>query len=48
VSSIALLALPGPSGSALLPANFAGYAWTLGPTLLAAIILAWPHTRRPR
>lgn len=48
VASIALLALPGPSGSALLPANFAGYAWTLGPTLIAAIILAWPRTRRPR
>jgi hypothetical protein len=44
VSAIALLALPGPSGSILLPANPAGFAWTIGPTVLFALILGWPRT----
>lgn len=44
VTAITLLALPGPSGSALLPANPAGFVWTVGPTVISAIILAWPRT----
>lgn len=42
VVAVALLALPGPSGSALLPANPLGFAWTIAPTLISAVILAWP------
>lgn len=38
-----VLALPGPSGSALLPANFAGYGWTAGPAVISALVLAWPR-----
>ncbi|BDZ44599.1 DUF6113 family protein [Naasia aerilata] len=41
--AIGVLALPGPSGSALLPANFAGYGWTLGPAVISALVLAWPR-----
>jgi hypothetical protein len=41
--AVGALALPGPSGSALLPANFAGYGWTLGPAVISALVLAWPR-----
>ncbi|HEY8588054.1 MAG TPA: hypothetical protein VIL55_00745, partial [Naasia sp.] len=49
VVAVSLLALPGPSGSALLPANPLGFTWTLAPTLVSAVILAWPAglLRRP-
>ena len=43
VAAIGVLALPGPSGSALLPSNFAGYGWTLGPAVISALVLAWPR-----
>jgi N-acetyl-1-D-myo-inositol-2-amino-2-deoxy-alpha-D-glucopyranoside deacetylase len=43
IAAIGLLALPGPSGSALLPANPAGVAWTVGPAFLIAIVLGWPN-----
>lgn len=42
VATSALLALPGPSGSALLPANPLGFVWTIAPTLVSAVILGWP------
>jgi N-acetyl-1-D-myo-inositol-2-amino-2-deoxy-alpha-D-glucopyranoside deacetylase len=48
VVAVAVLALPGPSGSALLPANPTGFAWTIVPTLVCAVILAWPRTLRLR
>jgi len=43
VTAIGLLALPGPSGSALLPANPAGLAWTIVPAVLIAVVLGWPR-----
>jgi len=43
VLAIGVLALPGPSGSALLPANPAGVAWTIVPALIIAVILGWPN-----
>jgi Family of unknown function (DUF6113) len=43
IAAIGLLALPGPSGSALLPANPAGFAWTVVPAFLIAIVLGWPN-----
>lgn len=42
VAVTALLTGPGSGGSALIPANAAGYAWTFGPTIIALIVLAWP------
>jgi xanthine/uracil permease len=43
VIAIGLLALPGPSGSALLPANPAGFAWTIVPALIIGVVLGWPR-----
>lgn len=42
VVMIALLALPTAGDSAILPANARGVTWAVGPTILAAIVLAWP------
>lgn len=42
----ALLAAPGAGGSIVIPANAAGYAWTLGLALIALIVLAWPRVQR--
>ncbi len=36
----------GPGGSVLIPANVAGYVWTYGVPLVAAIVLAWPRLRK--
>ncbi|BDZ49824.1 hypothetical protein GCM10025867_20650 [Frondihabitans sucicola] len=43
LGAVAILSLPGSGGSALIPANLAGYAWTFGPTVIAVIVLAWPR-----
>lgn len=39
---VALLSGPGPGGSVLVPANPAGWAWTLGSVVITAVALAWP------
>ncbi|MCU1526357.1 MAG: hypothetical protein JWP75_120 [Frondihabitans sp.] len=44
----ALLTGPGSGGSALIPANAAGYSWTFGPTIIAVIVLAWPKLPQQR
>lgn len=41
------LAAPGAGGSIVIPANAAGYAWTLGLVLIALLVLAWPRVQRP-
>lgn len=33
----------GPGGSVLVPADLAGYTWTYGVPLVAALVLAWPR-----
>ncbi|MCU1412261.1 MAG: hypothetical protein JWR04_2968 [Rhodoglobus sp.] len=43
----ALLALQSAGGSVLVPDNAVGYAWTFGPVLVGAIVLAWPKVTRP-
>ncbi|WP_210479372.1 hypothetical protein [Naasia sp. SYSU D00948] len=43
LAAAGLFALPGPSGSALLPANLPGYAWTFGPAIVGGLVLAWPR-----
>ena len=45
VGMVAILTLPSPGGSVLIPANVAGYIWTFAPTIIALVVLAWP--RRP-
>jgi N-acetyl-1-D-myo-inositol-2-amino-2-deoxy-alpha-D-glucopyranoside deacetylase len=42
VAVLLLLAQASPGGSVLIPANTAGYAWTYGAPLIAALVLAWP------
>ena len=41
------LAMPDAGGSVVIPANFAGYTWTLGVVLIALLVLAWPRVQRP-
>lgn len=48
LSVVAILSLPGSGGSALIPANLAGYAWSFGPTLIAVVVLAWPRLPQRR
>jgi N-acetyl-1-D-myo-inositol-2-amino-2-deoxy-alpha-D-glucopyranoside deacetylase len=48
VAVTALLTGPGSGGSALIPANAAGYSWTFGPTIIALIVLAWPQLPQRR
>ncbi|PJJ62257.1 DUF6113 family protein [Compostimonas suwonensis] len=40
---IALLSLPGPGGSVLIPQGTIGLVWTIAPTLVATIVVAWPR-----
>jgi len=47
LGAAALLSQPGAGGSALVPANGPGYAWTFGPLLVAMVVIAWP-TLPPR
>ncbi|BDI23502.1 hypothetical protein [Herbiconiux sp. L3-i23] len=42
VVAIGVFALPSANGSVVLPDNPAGIVWTIGPTLVAAVVLAWP------
>jgi N-acetyl-1-D-myo-inositol-2-amino-2-deoxy-alpha-D-glucopyranoside deacetylase len=39
----AALAMPGMGGSVLIPSNVIGYAWTLGPVIIAVVALGWPR-----
>ncbi len=43
VGMTALLALPSPGGSVLIPEGVLGYCWLLGSTLVAVVVLAWPR-----
>ncbi|MGA1837888.1 hypothetical protein VD659_13260 [Herbiconiux sp. 11R-BC] len=43
VGLVALLALPSPGGSVLIPDSVAGMVWLVGSTLLAVAVLAWPR-----
>jgi N-acetyl-1-D-myo-inositol-2-amino-2-deoxy-alpha-D-glucopyranoside deacetylase len=42
---VGILALPGPGGSVLIPANGPGWLWAYGPLVVAAVVLAWPRPR---
>jgi hypothetical protein len=43
IGSTALLMLPGAGGTAFVIGDPIGYAWAIGPTVLAVIALAWPN-----
>jgi len=45
VVTLIVLGQAGPGGSVLIPANIAGYVWTYGVPLFAAVVLAWPRLR---
>ena len=47
VAMTLVLSSPVAGGSVLVPANFAGYAWTYGLPFVIFIVLAWPKIRRP-
>ncbi|MCP2369100.1 peptidoglycan/LPS O-acetylase OafA/YrhL [Agromyces flavus] len=42
VGAVALLSLPGPGGSVLMPSGVAGTVWAVGPALIAVLVVAWP------
>lgn len=43
IGVVALLALPSPGGSVLIPDGTAGMVWLIGSTLVAVVVLAWPR-----
>ncbi|GAA2236811.1 hypothetical protein N1031_11090 [Herbiconiux moechotypicola] len=45
VAIVALLALPGPGGSVLIPDSVLGMVWVVGAPLVAVVVLAWPRMR---
>ncbi len=45
LASVALI-LPARGGSALVLENPISYAWAIGPTVIAAVIIGWPARRR--
>jgi N-acetyl-1-D-myo-inositol-2-amino-2-deoxy-alpha-D-glucopyranoside deacetylase len=38
-----VFAQAGPGGSVLIPADVAGYTWTFGVPLIAALVIVWPR-----
>jgi hypothetical protein len=43
VGIVALLAMPSPGGSVLIPDSVAGMVWLVGSALVAVVVLAWPR-----
>ncbi|GLI28410.1 hypothetical protein ARHIZOSPH14_26520 [Agromyces rhizosphaerae] len=49
VGVVSLLSLPQQDGTLLISGETAGIAWTIGPTLVAVLVVAWPSLpQRPR
>jgi hypothetical protein len=42
VAAVAVLSLGGAAGSILFPNNAAGVYWTLAPTVIGLVVVAWP------
>ncbi|MEI5583336.1 MULTISPECIES: DUF6113 family protein [unclassified Agromyces] len=42
VGAVALLSLPGPGGSVLVASGVVGTVWSVGPALIAVLVVAWP------
>ncbi|MCS4275509.1 hypothetical protein M2390_000670 [Mycetocola sp. BIGb0189] len=47
VGMIALFTLPGPGGAVLIDQSLYSLVWTLGPVLIATIVIAWPRFTAP-
>ena len=45
VAAIGLLALPTASGSVVIADGVLGYIWVIVPTLIGAVVVAWPRAR---
>jgi hypothetical protein len=43
IGATALLTLPGAGGTAFYIGDPIGYAWAIGPSIVAVIALAWPN-----
>jgi N-acetyl-1-D-myo-inositol-2-amino-2-deoxy-alpha-D-glucopyranoside deacetylase len=48
IGATGLLMLPGAGGSVFVVDDALGWIWALAPTLLAALVVAWPSRRRLR
>lgn len=48
VVAVALLSQKSFGGSVLVPANLTGVIWTIGPVLIAAVVIGWPRGNRQR
>lgn len=48
VGVVALLSIPGPGGSVLIPAGLVGTIWSVGPALIAVLVVAWPSLPQRR
>ena len=42
VGAVALFSLPGPGGSVLVASGIVGAVWSVGPALIAVLVVAWP------
>lgn len=42
VGAVALFSLPGPGGSVLVASGLVGTVWSVGPALIAVLVVAWP------
>jgi peptidoglycan/LPS O-acetylase OafA/YrhL len=43
VAVIALFSVPSPGGSVLIPQGLLSIIWTIGPVLIATVVVAWPR-----
>ncbi|MEO6826994.1 MAG: hypothetical protein ABI255_04435 [Microbacteriaceae bacterium] len=48
VVAVALLSQKSFGGSVLVPANLTGVIWTVGPVLIAAVVIGWPKRTQYR
>lgn len=47
VGAVALLTLPGFGGSVLIAGDVTGTVWSIGPALIAVLVIAWPNLPVP-
>ncbi|MFK4728099.1 hypothetical protein ROT00_00255 [Agromyces mediolanus] len=48
IGIVALLSLPGPGGSVLIASGLVGTIWSVGPALIAVLVVAWPSLPQRR
>lgn len=42
IATVAVLSLPGPNGTVLIPNGIIGLIWVFAPTALAVLVVLWP------